>query len=189
MDILKELEAAGGLLTGHFVLKSGRHSDRYLNKDTIYPDTQLMQRVGQELGWLAQDAFSYGIGLVIGPEKGGIILSQWTARRLCLPSLYAEKDGDGFVVKRNAHLIAGRKVLIVEDIVTTGGSIQAVYDLIRPLGGEPIGCVCLVNRGGVRLPWLRWLAEVNVETWAADECPLCRDGVPINTNVGHGKKA
>ena len=187
MDILRELEAAGGLLTGHFVLKSGRHSDRYLNKDVIYPDTWFMSRVGERLGDEAEREFGIS-DLVIGPEKGGIVLSQWTGWYLSVSSLYAEKNGDGFVVKRNARLIAGRKVLIVEDIVTTGGSIQAVYDLIRPLGGEPVGCVCLVNRGRVRLPWLRWLAEVNVETWTADECPLCKAGIPINTDVGHGGK-
>lgn len=201
--VLKNLRLAGALLDGHFVLRSGRHSDQYVNKDALYPYPWLMCEIGLVL---ADAAISFWPDehylVVLGPEKGGIILAQWAAWGLCQTSrllplhrtekavaVYAEKKDDGFVVQRGMdQLLSGQRVLVVEDVVTTGGSISKVAELVPRYGGTLIGGLCLVNRGGVQLPWLKALVEMNITSWAAADCPSCRDGIPINENVGAAKR-
>ena len=87
--------------------------------------------------------------------------------------------------------VRGKKCLVVEDIITTGGSVKLTAEAVRVCGGEVVAVACIVNRGGViaeaiGVPLLLSLAEVEIETWLADDCPLCSDGVLVNTNVGHG---
>jgi len=224
MNILTTLEKLGGLLQGHFVLKSGRHSDQYLNKDVIYPHVNIMQQIGEAIADLARTNHLPFFDVVIGPEKGGIILAQWTAFALrnqecpplapdicncetlvvshgrihnipprnqeCPPlALYAEKTDTGFTFKRGYdQLLHNQQILLVEDILTTGGSIQAVTEATQQAGGTVIGTIALVNRGNVQLPNLYTLATMQATSWTPEECPLCKTGVPINTNVGHGKK-
>lgn len=188
-DILSELEKVGGFLSGHFVLKSGKHSDRYLDKDCLYVKPDVTERVGRALARLAADSFDpESFDVVLGPALGGVLLASYAARNLGTLSVFAEKDGEGFAVKRQAKWLKGANVLITEDICTTAGTIQAVADLVEPLGGKLIGGVCLINRGNVHLPWLRSLATLDIESWAPADCPLCARGVPIDTNVGHGAK-
>jgi orotate phosphoribosyltransferase len=140
---------------------------------------------------------------VIAPAIGGVILSQWVAYYLTgissheVLGVYAEKspDGDGFVIKRGYDkLIAEKKVLVVEDILTTGGSARKVIEAVRALSGEVIGLGVLCNRGGItptdvaNPPRLFALANITLETFDPDNCPLCRQGVPINTDVGKGRE-
>lgn len=194
MNILTTLQDLGGLLQGHFVLKSGRHSDQYLNKDVIYPHVDIMRKVGEALADLACDNNVCKFNVVVGPEKGGIILAQWVAHAMHTCSkaplaIYAEKTDTGFTFKRGYdQLLHNQKILLVEDILTTGGSIQAVTQAIQQAGGEVIGTVALVNRGNVQLPNLHTLATMDATSWTPQECPLCQQNIPINTNVGHGKK-
>lgn len=198
MNILETLQDLGGLLEGHFVLKSGRHSGQYLNKDVIYPDPVIMRRIGDALTDLAENSGIRDVDLVAGPVMGGVILAQWTAYSFCVGSnhplaIYAEKvppnTGSGFCFNRGyAEMIPGRRVLLVEDIITTGGSIVSVSHAVSILGGKVVGIVALVNRGGVEIENLHTLASLDVESWDAADCPLCKRGIPINTDVGHGKK-
>jgi orotate phosphoribosyltransferase len=108
-------------------------------------------------------------------------------------AVYAEKDGDRFVFRRGYDkLVAGKRVLLVEDVITTGGSIKKVIEAVRALNGNPIGLGALCNRGVVEaetlgVPILRALANPTFLTWAETDYPLCRDGVPVNTDVGKGK--
>jgi len=194
MNILTTLKDLDGLLQGHFVLKSGRHSDQYLNKDVIYPHVNIMQQIGEALADLACTNNVCKFTIVVGPEKGGIILAQWVAHamRTCSKAplaIYAEKTDTGFTFKRGYdQLLHNQKILLVEDILTTGGSIQAVTEAIQQTSGEVIGTVALVNRGNVQLPNLYTLATMDATSWSPQECPLCQQNIPINTNVGHGKK-
>jgi orotate phosphoribosyltransferase len=195
MDILATLKDLGGLLQGHFVLKSGRHSDQYLNKDVIYPHVDIMKQIGEAVADLACDHNVCKFTIVVGPEKGGIILAQWVAHamRTCSKAplaIYAEKTGaDTFGFKRGYdQLLKNQKVLLVEDILTTGGSIIAVNDAIQQAGGEVVGTVALINRGNVQLPNLYALTTMDATSWIPEECPLCQNNTPFNTNVGHGKK-
>jgi len=188
----------GALLTGHFVLKSGLHSGTYLNKDTIYPHVQHIRAIGR---MIADEVHNHGwppIEIVAAPEKGGIILSQWTAAALSLDPLlalpgtepplavYAEKQPDGgFAFSRGyGKLLCGKRVLVVDDIATTGGSVFAAEKAVIQNEGIIVGVMVVVDRSGRSL--VPSLAQVNIPTWSPIECPLCQTCVPINTDVGHG---
>src|SRR5258708_5388937 len=199
---LTVLERCRAVLTGgHFVYTSGMHGNAYVNKDAIYPHVK-------EISWLCSamaNLFRFcDIDVVVGPEKGGIILSQWTAyhlERRASPgvlAVYAEKDGDEFVIKRGYEKLIPRKnVYIVEDVLTTGGSVRKVVEAVRALNGHVIGVGAIFNRGGVSRkdlgdhpsPPLLSLVDVKLDPWNEAECPLCAEGVPINTSVGKGKES
>jgi len=141
--------------------------------------------------------------MVIAPAIGGVILSQWTAHHLTeingheVFGVYAEKSegGDAFVIKRGYDkLIAGKNVLVVEDVLTTGGSAKKVVEATRAIGGKVIGLGVLCNRGGIKpqdvahVPVLTALVNVRLDAWDEAVCPLCERGIPINTDVGRGRE-
>lgn len=194
----------------HFVYTSEidgvkMHGPTYVNKDGLYPHAWETSQLCRELAKRA--LFHIGIekiDCVVGPEKGGIILSQWIGYFLTemtgqtVLSLFAEKAKDAaghtcFVFTRGyGDLVAGRHVLIAEDVIHTGGSIKKVADLIRQHGGDVRGVGSLCNRGGRRtrhlgVPCLFPLLDVRMESWPADRCPLCAQGIPVNMKFGHGK--
>ncbi|HEY5220988.1 MAG TPA: phosphoribosyltransferase family protein [Candidatus Paceibacterota bacterium] len=198
-DALKVLGRVGAVLTSdHFVYTSGKHGSAYVNKDAVYPYTKETAR----LCFFFADHFAdRQVDVVVGPEKGGIILSQWTASMLegttgrKTLAVYAEKEDDRFVIKRGYEkLIPSKNILIVEDILTTGGSAKKVFDAVRELGGNVVGLGAICNRGGVTegdiglLPELYSLTSVDLDSWEATECPLCAKGVPVNTTIGKGKE-
>ncbi len=187
----------------HVVLTSGRHGSAYFNKDAIYPYTDKIADLCYELvSNLVQQEKVFDVDVVIGPALGGIILSQWAAHHLGqmqmrdVLAVYAEKDEKGvFVIKRGYdQLIKGKKVLIVEDVLTTGGSVKGVVRAVRALGGQILGVGVLCNRGDVTVadigdvPVVLSLVSLKMETWASADCPLCKDNVPINTDVGKGRQ-
>lgn len=185
----------------HFVYVSGRHGSAYINKDAIYPHTRETSELCLQI---AEEFNVSSIQVVIAPAVGGVILSQWTAyhltriRGLEVLGVYADKttvDGkDDFVIKRGYEkIIHNKRVLVVEDLLTTGGSVRKVVKAVRAHGGDVIGVGVLCNRGGVTeadlgdVPRLVALTNVKMETWTEEECPLCKEGVPINTSIGHGR--
>lgn len=203
-DPLKVLQEAGAILIGHFVLVSGRHANRYMNKDALYPHTLLTSELCQQMA-----GFSDGeVETVAAPEKGGIILSQWVAYHLTnllgreVHAVYAEKKSKGgFVFNRlYDRLVKGRQVLVAEDVVTTGGSVKAVIKAVKDLGGTVVGVSVLCNRSGIEapalaqqlnVPWVHALTTVTTTTWPTwieDKCPLCKEGIPISTEVGKGRE-
>ncbi|MDP2632558.1 MAG: phosphoribosyltransferase family protein [Candidatus Curtissbacteria bacterium] len=185
---------------GHFVLTSGLHADTYVNKDAIYPHTRDIKM----LCWELATNFCYVPPLatrVIAPEKGGIILSQWVADAMSeimgreVLALYAEKtDNGGFTVKRGYdQYIPGQNILVVEDVLTTGGSARKVIEVTRSFGGKVVGLGVLCNRGNVTPEQvgnveITALTNLTLPTYEADACPLCAKGIPINTDVGKGKE-
>lgn len=198
MGILARVNA---VLTGeHFVYTSGKHGSAYVNKDMIYPHTK---ETGLLCSAIAHRFALRDVAVVVGPEKGGIILSQWTASHLSrqcgreVLAVYAEKDGDRFVIKRGyEELIPGKKVLIVEDVLTTGGSVKKVVETVRTLGGDIVGVGAICNRGGVTekdigdppVVELFALTNVKLDAWDADKCPLCSANIRINLSVGKGRE-
>jgi orotate phosphoribosyltransferase len=141
------------------------------------------------------------VQVVIAPAIGGVILMTWTARHLSeltdreVLGVYAEKDGDGFVIKRGYDkIVAGKNVLVVEDLLTTGGSVKKVIEATRALGGNIVGLAVLCNRGGITaqdvggVPKLFALTNVKLDAWDEADCPLCAQGVSINTDVGKGRE-
>ena len=198
-DVLDVLERVGAFKKGHFVFTSGLHSDTYINKDSVYPytrETSLLCRA------FAEKFADKEIDVVVGPAVGAAILSQWTAHHLSeirgknVFGVYADKDGaGGFILKRGYDKVsAGKRVLVVEDLVTTGGSVKKVVDALRAIGAQVAGVAVLCNRGNVPKSAVgdpdEFYALVNVEldTWTDGSCPLCERHVPINTDMGHGKE-
>lgn len=198
-EILGALAKIHAVITdSHLVYTSGKHGSTYFNKDAIYPHTELTSQLCEEI---AKHFANKGVEVVIAPAVGGIILSQWVAYHLTkitgreVLGVYAEKDGDGFVIKRGYDkLSSGKKVLIVEDILTTGGSVKKVIDTARSIGANIIGLGVLCNRGGIKPedvsnpPELFALVDVRFDAWDEGDCPLCAKAVPVNTDVGHGRK-
>lgn len=196
--VLETLQKVGAFRSGHFVFVSGLHADTYVNKNAMYPYTRAMSELC--LG-IAESFKNQNIDAVVGPSTGGIILSQWVAYHLSqldgkdVYSTYADKDGEDFVIRRGYdELIKGKNVLIVEDLVTTGGSLRKVVEVARGAGANVAAAVAVCNRGQVTKemvgnpPAFISLLTVHLEQWPAESCDLCRRGIPINTDVGHGKQ-
>lgn len=202
-EVLQLLGKVGAVLQGHFVGVSWKHLSAYINKDAVYPHTIETSRLCRAIA----DRFADdNVQVVIAPAVGGVILSQWTADHLTgfglkgeVLGVYADKvkvgGEDDFVIKRGYDkLVAGKRVLVVEDLLTTGGSVRKVVAAVRAAGGNVIGVGVLCNRGGVTpadiggVPKLFALANVKMDAWDEKSCPLCERNVPINTDVGHGRE-
>jgi orotate phosphoribosyltransferase len=187
------LTEVGAVITGsHVVYTSGRHGAAYVNKDAVYPHTR---RVSDLCRLLADSARALRPEVVCGPALGGIILSQWTAHHLGALAIYAEKlPGGGLALRRGYdRLAAGRRVLVVEDVLNTGGSVRDTVSAVRAAGGEVVAVAALCNRGAVTaaaldVPAVMALLELSLDSWDAAACPLCRDGVPVNTDIGKGRE-
>ncbi len=195
LEMLKRLEAI--ITESHIVYTSGRHGSAYVNKDAIYLHTQETAKLCEQM---ASFYSNYEIDVIAGPTVGGVILSQWVAYFLSskrgkeVLSVFAEEDENKNRIFKRGYdkLISGKKVLIVEDILTTGGSVKKMVEAVRALGGEVIGCVAICNRGGVGSEDIggapiRSLTSVKLDSWEEADCPLCKEGRPVNTNVGKGR--
>jgi orotate phosphoribosyltransferase len=199
-EVLETLARVGALVTGdHIVYTSGRHGSSYVNKDALYPHTAATSAVCAQI---ARHFAEQGVEVVAGPTVGGVIMAQWTAHHLGgilgreIMAVYAEEEqgaaGKGRTFRRGYDaLVAGRRVLVVEDILTTGGSARTVVDAVARAGGSVVGVAALCNRGGVTAeglgaPTLYSLASVPLESWPAEQCPLCAAGAPVNTRLGKG---
>lgn len=173
-DVETALRESGALLEGHFLLASGRHSAQYIEKFRLLEQPRLTSKLCAEI---ARRFENDGIECVVGPVTGGIILAFEVARHMGVRAVYAERaeDGKNFALRRGFQLKPGEKCLIVEDIVTTGGSAQKVVELVRASGGEVVGAALLVDRSNGALqidaPRIESLLEIKVESWAPGEEP------------------
>ncbi|MBI5619646.1 phosphoribosyltransferase [Candidatus Gottesmanbacteria bacterium] len=199
-DVVTILKKIGAVMTdSHFVYTSGKHGSVYINKDALYPHTIEASKVGK---LFAEKFKNEPIDAIAAPALGGIVLSQWTAHHLSemngkdVLGLYTEKMEDGSQVFRRGYdkLIAGKNVLVIEDLTTTGGSVKKVVDAVRAIGGTVIAVCVMVNRDPknvnsdtVGAPFSA-LGVLQASAVDAADCQLCKKGVPINTSVGHGKK-
>ena len=174
LEIENALRESGALLEGHFILASGRHSAQYIEKFRLLEQPRLTSRLCAEIARRFEDD---GIECVVGPVTGGIILAFEVARILGVRAVYAERADDGvnFALRRSFQLKPNEKCLIVEDIVTTGGSAQKVVELVRENGGEVVGVALLVDRsnGALKIdaPRVESLLTMSVESWAPGEEP------------------
>lgn len=199
-NIVKLLKDIGAIVTDdHFVYTSGKHGSVYVRKDMLYPNTEKTSQVCKFFAIKFKDK---DIDVVVGPSIGGIILSQWTAYHLSklkkknILGVFTEKDdGNNQIFKREYDkLIKGKKVLIVEDLTTTGGSVAKVVKSVKRAGGKVVGVCVMVNRDPQKVTSktigapLSYLGVFKAESFKADKCPLCKHNIPINTIVGHGKK-
>jgi len=180
-EVERIFREAGAFREGHFVLASGKHSSRYLEKFQVL---QWPVRTAMLCADIAQWARSLAPRIVAGPTTGGIILAHEVARQLELRAVYAERTlgGRGREFRRGFELGSGERVLVVDDILTTGGSVQETVDAVRSGGAQVVGAAVLVDRSGgaatIDVP-LHALWTVDMPTYAPADCPQCVAGVPL----------
>ena len=181
-DLLDRLRAVGALKEGHFLLASGRHSDRYVEKFDLLRRPRETEAACRAIA----DRFRpQGVDIVAGPTTGGILLAFEVARQLDITAAYAERrtDGDpGREFRRGTTFVPGQRVLVVDDILTTGGSVRETLAALAAHRVEVVAVAVLVDRsgGGVDLAApLVSLTALDIATWPADGCPLCADGIPL----------
>ncbi|MCB2113804.1 MAG: orotate phosphoribosyltransferase [Parvularculaceae bacterium] len=180
-DVLKEFEEAGALMRGHFILSSGLHSDTYLNKSIVsmYPDRTA--KLCKALAEKARAETGGEIEYVISPAMGAIIYGYETARWLGAPFMFVERVDGEFQLRRGFSVPKGAKVLVVEDIVSTGLSAREAIAAVRKAGGEVVALACFIDRSGGAAKFdapLVALAELNVEAWPADKLPAHLADIP-----------
>lgn len=173
------LTRLGALKQGHFRLTSGLHSDRYMQCAALF---QFPKESEQLCAALAEKFAGQKIDLVAGPALGGIIMAYEVARALGVPNIFSEREDGKMTFRRGFRVEAGQKVLVVEDVVTTGGSVKEVIGLVRAAGGEVVGVGSVVDRSGGKADFgvpFRALMTLEATTWKEEDCPLCKEGVPI----------
>ncbi len=186
-DVLKLFEKYGALLTGHFKLSSGLHSGKYLQCALVLQHPDAAEKMAKEI---ASRFKGEGIDFVIGPALGGVTLAYEVARALGVRGIFTERHpstGSGLqdgkmCLRRGFSVGKGEKALVVEDVVTTGGSTKEVIDVIEALGAKTAGVACVIDRSGGKAEFpvrFEALAKIKVETFEESVCPLCKSGVVI----------
>ena len=179
-EVERVFRESGALREGHFILASGRHSSLYLEKFQVLQHPADTERLCGAIAWWAR---SVGVDSVAGPTTGGIILAHEVARQLGVRAIYAERrDGaPGREFRRGFAIAPGERVLVVDDIMTTGGSVQETIDAVRSAGGAVAGAAALVDRSGGEtrsdVP-VHSLWRLEIPSYAPAECPLCAKGIP-----------
>lgn len=178
-DIFQALCGSNAIRNGHFVLTSGRHSDTYVQCARIFEDPALTTRLAQAT--VERLPAGLGIDLVAAPAVGGIVIGFAIAQALGVNFIFSEREAGKMTFRRSFEVPAGSRVLVVEDVVTTGGSVAEVIDLVEAAGGSVVGVVSLIDRGGDKAftaPF--WpLLRLEVESWEPHECRLCGAGEPV----------
>ncbi len=177
LDLFRE---TGAFLEGHFQLSSGLHSPKYLQCALVLQYPRHAERLGRALA----ERIRVEAEVVVSPAMGGLIIGHEVARALGVRHIFAERDAArrmtlrrGFTVRR------GERAVIVEDVITTGGSSLEVVELLRGMGASPVAAASIIDRSGgaaeLGVPRVA-LATLEVEAWKPEECPLCREGAPVD---------
>lgn len=204
VDILKKVGAV--ITDSHFVYTSGKHGSVYINKDALYPHTEMASEVGK---MFAEKNKDFDIDVVVAPAVGGTILSTWTAYHLSklkgkeIFSVYTEKDkgttasaAESEQMFRRGYdkFVKGKKALVLEDLTTTGISVRKTVEAVKNAGGKVVAVCVMVNRDPknvndkiVGAPFYS-LGIFPAIAYEEKDCPLCKKKIPINTKIGHGKK-
>jgi len=178
-EILELFTKTDVLKTGHFLLTSGLHSDKYLQCAQLL---QYPEATEKAIAELANNFKDKGIETVVGPAMGGIIISYEMARQLGAKALFTEREDGKMALRRGFAIKPGEKILVVEDVVTTGGSVKEVISLVKELGGEVVAVAALVDRSGGKVDFgvsAYYLLDLDVKSYAPEECPLCREGLSV----------
>jgi orotate phosphoribosyltransferase len=176
---LESFTSCGAHQTGHFLLSSGLHSGDYLQCALFLAYPQRAESAGC---LLAESLRNAGLQpeMIVSPAMGGLIIGQETARGLDVPHIFSERAGGKMALRRGFAVRAGQRIVVVEDVVTTGGSSREVIELLEGAGAEVIAMASLVNRSGKDNPFaplpFHTLLAASFPTWSAEECPLCKKG-------------
>jgi orotate phosphoribosyltransferase len=179
-EVLAVLEDKGAVMKGHFQLSSGRHSDLFAQKFRVLEHPSIAQRFGAELAKLFEGEFD----VVACPAVGALVLGFSTALAAGTRMIFAERTDGEMAFRRGFQLAPHERTLIVEDVITTGGSVMEVVELVRAAGGDPIGIAALIDRADAARPPtlgapLRSLVTLEAKSWDPEECPLCAAGAPL----------
>ena len=177
-EILKIFKDCGALLEGHFLLSSGLHSSQYLQCALVLQHPTHAERL---CAVLARPFRGQGIEVVAAPALGGVIVAHEAARALGARALFTERAEGHMTLRRGFQISPGERTLVVEDVITTGGSTLEVMQVIEEHGGKVAGVGCLVDRsGGAPLEVERHaLIRLEIPNYAPEACPLCREGRPV----------
>jgi orotate phosphoribosyltransferase len=170
-------ERHGAILSGHFLLSSGRHSDRYVEKARVLEHPEVAMALSREIA-----SWYPAVDVVVAPAVGAIALGFAVALAAGARSMFAEREAGRMSLRRGFLLSPGERTLVVEDVVTTGASAGEVFELVRASGAEQLGVAALIDRsvGPVGFP-LRAVLRLDASTWDPGACPLCRAGAPLES--------
>jgi orotate phosphoribosyltransferase len=179
-DVLEALKDAGAILHGHFQLTSGRHSDTYVQCARVLEDPALTTRLA---GAMADKVADERIDMVAAPAVGGIIIGFAVAQALGVKFIFSERQNGEMVFRRSFSIEPGQRVLVVEDVVTTGGSVAEVVALVRAAGGEVAAVTSIIDRGGDKAFGERYLPLLRLEVESVEPagCAQCAAGTPIDS--------
>jgi len=175
-EALDIFTSSGALLRGHFIFTSGRHSDVYMQCAQVLRYPEYTEKLAKHL---ASRFRSDAIDIVIGPALGGIVVAYEVARQLGAVALFTEREDDRMVLRRSFSITPGQRVLVVEDVITTGGSVREVMEVVREHQGHVAGVGVLIDRSNGAIDFgVKQTAVLSMEipSWEADACPLCREG-------------
>ncbi|MFZ5973871.1 MAG: orotate phosphoribosyltransferase [Bacillota bacterium] len=178
-EILAVFKETGVMLEGHFLLTSGRHSDRYMQCARLFEYPLYSEMLCKEL---AKRFEGEKIDLVIGPALGGIIMSYEVSRALKVRNIFAERQDGLMTLRRGFKVRQGQRVLVVEDVVTTGGSVKEVIGLLDERGAEVVGVGVIVDRSAGAVDFgcrLESLVSMEVVSYPPENCPVCKTGMPL----------
>jgi len=187
-DILALFRENGALLEGHFGLTSGRHSPVYLQCAQVLQHPAIARKLGSDLGRKVLESFSFpgekGIDLVVSPAVGGIVIGQEVAAHLGARAIFSERVDGKMVFRRGFTVTPGERVLAVEDVITTGGSIRETAELAAASGGNVVGTASIAHRyiekpvNPTKFPHAS-LLQIHAPAYDPDGCPLCREGISV----------
>jgi orotate phosphoribosyltransferase len=175
--VIDQLRESGALLEGHFLLSSGRHSNRYCQcaKLLQYPD-----KAAKVLSVVVEKLKETPVDMVVGPAMGGIIVAYEIGRQLGVPAIFTEREEGKMTLRRGFEVLAKQRVLITEDVVTTGKSSLETIDALKQYGVEIVGIACIANRSKEDIGYPVFDAiKLDIESWEPDNCPLCKQGIPV----------
>lgn len=178
-EVLEMFTKRGALLTGHFLLSSGLHSPKYLQCALVLQFPADAESLGESL---AKEFSNKEIDLVVAPALGGVIVAHVVARALSVRAVFTERENGQMQLRRGFEINPGEKVLVVEDVITTGKSTREVIEVVERFGAKVVGNASIIDRsqGKADLPHSPVaLAALSVPTYSADSCPLCQEGLPL----------
>ncbi len=187
-EIIAMMKEAEVLLEGHFLLTSGRHSDKYMQCAKIFQNAKYSEPLCAELVAQYKDD---NVELVIGPAIGAIQMSYEVGKQLGVKNIFAERENGAMTLRRGFTIEKGQRVLIVEDVVTTGGSVREVMDLVKECGGEIVGVGSIVDRTGGKIDFgvpYRSAFSMDITSYEPDDCPICKSGLPLVKPGSRGAK-
>jgi orotate phosphoribosyltransferase len=173
------LQQTGAMLSGHFLLSSGLHSPVYIQCALVFQYPDHAERLGAAMAHLFhQDP----VDVVVSPAVGGIVAGQEVARALGVRAIFGERESGRMRLRRGFGIRTGERILVVDDVMTRGGSVGEVLQAVGTAGAEVAGIVVVVDRSGGEVHWdvpLRSLLQIQAINYPPEECPLCRQQVPL----------